>query len=205
MSSPKPTPPSEGGTTADPGTPAEPTMSEQVAAMLKEVLYPAEGGEGPTVGYVIDAVLANMDMGLNANSIAMLQADALNVDAAVTLDAGNRPASIAITADIDIIAGNPENTAQVAYLDFDFSAELTYGAPDGVTFTLPSDIVVPPTHMMGLASVDLADAKVNGYTVEMYPGHNWDYDIKLYNVALVSDYNLSDPGVYGRRTRRAVG
>lgn len=196
MSSPKPTPPSEGGTTADPGTPAEPTMSEQVAAMLKEVLYPAEGGEGPTVGYVIDAVLANMDMGLNANSIAMLQADALNVDAAVTLDAGNRPASIAITADIDIIAGNPENTAQVAYLDFDFSAELTYGAPDGVTFTLPSDIVVPPTHMMGLASVDLADAKVNGYTVEMYPGHNWDYDIKLYNVALVSDYNLDDPGVY---------
>lgn len=205
MSSPKPTPPAEGGTTADPGTPAGPTMSEQVAAMLKEVLYPAEGGEVPTVGYVIDAVLAKMDMELTAEEIAMLQADALNVDASVTLDAGNRPASIAITADIDIIAVNSENTAQseqVAYLDFDFSAELTYGAPNGVTFTLPPDIVVPPTHMMGLASADLADAKENGYTVEMYPGQKWDYEVKLSYISFVDAYDTSGTGLYYAEDRQ---
>ena len=137
--------------------------------------------------------------GFNANSIAMLQADALNVDAAVTLDAGNRPASIAITADIDIIAVNPENTTQtmqVAYLDFDFSAELTYGAPEGVEFAVPADIEVPPTDMMGPVPADLADAKANGYTVEMYPGQNWDYAPKLYYISFVSDYDMSGTDVY---------
>lgn len=205
MSSPKPTPPAEGGTTADPGTPAGPTMSEQVAAMLKEVLYPAEGGEVRTVGYVIDAVLAKMDMGLTAEQIAMLQADTLTYDVTVTLDDGNRPASVDAAVKIDVVAvtsADATQTEPVAYLDFDFSAELTYGAPDGVTFTLPSDIVVPPTHMMGLASVDLADAKVNGYTVEMYPGQNWDYAPKLYYISFVSDYDMSGTGVYYAEDRQ---
>lgn len=205
MSSPEPTPPAEGGTTVDQSTPAGPTMSGQVAAMLKSMLYP-EGGTAPTVGYVLDKLLYSMGTGLNANSIAMLQADALDVDAAVTLDAGNRPASIAITADIDIIAVNPENTAQtmqVAYLDFDFSAELTYGAPEGVEFAVPADIEVPPTDMMGLVPVDLADAKENGYTVEMYPGQNWDYEAKLYYISFVEGYDMSGTGLYYAEDRQS--
>lgn len=204
MSSPEPTPPAEGGTTVDQSTPAGQTMSGQVAAMLKSMLYP-EGGTAPTVGNVLDKLLNSMKVELNANSIAMLQADALNVDASVTLDAGNRPASIAIAAGIDIIAVNPENTAQtiqVAYLDFDFSAELTYGAPDGVEFVVPSDIEVSPTDMMGLASVDLADAKVNGYTVEMYPGQNWAYEVKLYYISFVEDYDMSGTGLYYAEDRQ---
>lgn len=205
MSSPKPTPPAEGGTTADPGTPAGPTMSEQVAAMLKEVLYPAEGGEVPTVGYVIDAVLTNMDMGLTAEDIAMLQADALAYDVTVTLDDEKRPSSIEISADVDIIAvtsADATQTEPVAYLDIDFSAELTYGAPDGVEFAVPADIVVPPTDMRGIVPVDLADAKANGYTVEMYPGQKWDYAPKLYYISFVSDYDMSGTGVYYAEDRQ---
>ena len=205
MSSPKPTPPAEGGTTADPGTPAGPTMSEQVAAMLKEVLYPAEGGEVPTVGYVIDAVLANMDMGLTANSIAMLQADTLTYDVTVTLDDGNRPASVDAAVKIDVVAVNPADATQtlpVAYVDIDFSAELTYGAPEGVEFAVPADIEVPPTDMMGPVPADLADAKANGYTVEMYPGQNWDYAPKLYYISFVSDYDMSGTGVYYAEDRQ---
>lgn len=204
MSSPKPTPPAEGGTTADPGTPAGPTMSEQVAAMLKEVLYPAEGGEVPTVGYVIDAVLTNMDMGLTAEDIAMLQADALAYDVTVTLDDGNRPASVDAAVKIDV-AVNPADatqTLQVAYLDIDFSAELTYGAPEGVEFAVPADIEVPPTDMMGPVPADLADAKANGYTVEMYPGQNWDYEAKLSYISFVSDYDSSGTGVYYAEDRQ---
>lgn len=204
MSSPKPTPPAEGGTTADPGTPAGPTMSEQVAAMLKSMLYP-EGGTAPTVGYVIDAVLTNMDMGLNANSIAMLQAEALAFDAEVTLDGEKRPSSIEISADVDIIAvtsADATQTEPVAYLDIDFSAELTYGAPDGVEFAVPADIVVPPTDMRGIVPVDLADAKANGYTVEMYPGQKWDYAPKLYYISFVSDYDMSGTGVYYAEDRQ---
>lgn len=192
MSSPKPTPPAEGGTTADPGTPAGPTMSEQVAAMLKSMLYP-EGGTAPTVGNVIDAVLTNMDMGLTAEDIAMLQADALAYDVTVTLDDGNRPASVDAAVKIDV-AVNPADatqTLQVAYLDIDFSAELTYGAPEGVEFAVPADIEVPPTDMMGPVPADLADAKANGYTVEMYPGQNWDYEAKLSHISFVSDYDYS--------------
>ena len=205
MSSPKPTPPAEGGTTADPGTPAGPTMSEQVAAMLKEVLYPAEGGEVPTVGYVIDAVLANMDMGLTANSIAMLQADTLTYDVTVTLDDGNRPASVDAAVKIDVVAVNPADATQtlpVAYVDIDFSAELTYGAPEGVEFAVPADIEVPPTDMMGPVPADLADVKANGYTVEMYPGQNWDYAPKLYYISFVSDYDMSGTGVYYAEDRQ---
>lgn len=205
MSSPKPTPPAEGGTTADPGTPAGPTMSEQVAAMLKGVLYPAEGGEGPTVGYVIDAVLTNMDMGLTAEKIAMLQADTLTYDVTVTLDDEKRPSSIEISADVDIIAvtsADATQTEPVAYLDIDFSAELTYGAPDGVEFAVPADIVVPPTDMRGIVPVDLADAKANGYTVEMYPGQKWDYAPKLYYISFVSDYDMSGTGVYYAEDRQ---
>ena len=205
MSSPKPTPPAEGGTTVDQSTLAGPTMSEQVAAMLKEVLYPAEGGEVPTVGYVIDVVLANMDMGLNANSIAMLQAEALAFDAEVTLDDEKRPSSIEISADVDIIAVNPENTEQtmaLAYMDFDFSAELTYGAPEGVEFAVPADIEVPPTDMMGPVPADLADAKENGYTVEMYPGQNWDYEAKLYYISFVDAYDTSGTGLYYAEDRQ---
>ena len=204
MSSPKPTPPAEGGTTADPGTPAGPTMSEQVAAMLKSMLYP-EGGTAPTVGYVIDAVLTNMDMGLTANSIAMLQAEALAFDAEVTLDDEKRPSSIEISADVDIIAvtsADATQTEPVAYLDIDFSAELTYGAPDGVEFAVPADIVVPPTDMRGIVPVDLADAKANGYTVEMYPGQKWDYAPKLYYISFVSDYDMSGTGVYYAEDRQ---
>ena len=84
----------------------------------------------------------------------------------------------------------------MAYLDIDFSAELTYGAPEGVEFAVPADIEVPPTDMMGPVPADLADAKANGYTVEMYPGQNWDYAPKLYSVSLVSDYDMSGTGVY---------
>ena len=97
---------------------------------------------------------------------------------------------------VAVTSADATQTEPVAYVDIDFSAELTYGAPDGVTFTLPSDIVVPPTHMMGLASVDLADAKENGYTVEMYPGQKWDSAPKLYYISFVSDYDMSGTGVY---------
>ena len=198
MSSPKPTPPAEGGTTVDQSTPAGPTMSGQVAAMLKSMLYP-EGGTAPTVGNVLDELLYSMDMGLNVNSIAMLQAEALAFDAEVTLDDEKRPSSIEISADVDIIAvtsADATQTEPVAYLDIDFSAELTYGAPDGVEFAVPADIEVPPTHMMGPVPADLADAKANGYTVEMYPGQNWDYEVKLYYISFESDYDSIGIGIW---------
>lgn len=177
----------------------EPTMSENVASVIKDFLYPADGSDALTIGEIIDQAFVSFGMsGFNANSLAMLRADALEVSATLKTDAAGKPVSIVAGMDIDIVAVNPENNEVIPLVSAaaDATIAVTYGAPDGVTFTLPSDIVVPPTAMLGLAFPDLETALTDGFTIGMYPGQNWDYDIKLYNVALVGDYSLDDPGVY---------
>ena len=166
------------------------TLAEVYAYMVKPALFgdTATQVEAVQLGAAIDTLLERFESEITSEMIAALNVNSVKGSVSIEADAQNRLTKLNVAYTVDVAdVSTPETPVKVFDMDYDIKLALTYNADNAAKIAFPANAEIDPMiKSIGEEYVDATAARTSGYTMDIYPGHNTQKTLTVYQMAIRS-------------------